>query len=301
MRAVWSFWTKPFERRMGNGWLSDRHHLLSWVLSVETARKHYPETALVTDCEGADLLVNRLGLAFTHVSTALSTLADADPAWWVLGKLWTYRLQAEPFVHIDSDVFLWKRLPAEMEQTAVFAQNPEWFPLSPESWYRPARFTKALNDLGGWMPEEWCWSAQQPSTHAVCCGILGANHVEFIRYYSDLAIRMLHHSVNRRILHDAGANPADAILFEQYLLAACLDYHRHREGSPYADIDIRYLFQSTAESFDEAAAVRAGYTHLIGGAKQNKKLMRSLERRVMRDYPRLYARSRQCVVSMNGV
>ena len=45
-----------------------------------------------------------------------------------------------------------------------------------------------------------------------------------------------------------------------------------------------------AEAFDEKAARRAGYTHLIGGAKRNRKLMRSLENRVMREYPELYER-----------
>src|SRR5215467_3350808 len=152
MRAVWSFWTKPFAGRCGIPWLSERHHLLSWVLSLKTARKHYPQTALVTDDEGAELLVSQLGLSFAHVSTELSALSDADPSWWVLGKLWTYRLQHEPFVHIDNDVFLWARLPRELELAPVFGQNPEWFPLAPESWYRPERFTRALRQHRGWMP-----------------------------------------------------------------------------------------------------------------------------------------------------
>ena len=80
MQAVWSFWTRPFAGRCGIPWPSEKHHLLSWILSVETARKHYPQTALVTDEEGADLLVDQLGLEFTHVSTELTALSGADPA-----------------------------------------------------------------------------------------------------------------------------------------------------------------------------------------------------------------------------
>ena len=306
MRAVWSFWTRPFAGRCGMPWPSEKQHLLSWILSVETARKHYPQTALVTDDEGADLLVDQLGLEFTHVSTELSALSGAGPEWWVLGKLWTYRLQREPFVHIDNDVFLWGRLPRHMEAAPVFAHNPEWFPLEPESWYRPRRFTQALQEFGGWMPEEWLWASQQSSTRAICCGILGGNDVAFLRYYADLAIRMIQHPRNQRAFQHVGANAGDNVLFEQYLLAACLEYHRACKGSRYESVDARYLFDSMAQSFDEDAAAKARYTHLIGGAKSNPTLAQSLENRVARDYPKAYERccaleaSHACLLSSNS-
>jgi len=290
MRAVWSFWTKPFAGRCGIPWLSERTHLLAWVLSLETARRHYPETVLVTDDEGAELLVGRLGLKFSQVSTELSSLADADPSWWVLGKLWTYRMQREPFVHIDNDVFLWARLPPEVEVAPVIGQNPEWFPLVPESWYRPERYTQALRQYGGWMPEEWNWAAGQSSTRAICCGILGGNQVDFLRYYSDLALRMIRHPRNQEVWNQVGANAGDNVLFEQYLLAACVDYHRGRAGSAYAAVEARCLFDSMDQAFDGTTAATMGYTHLMGDAKKNVDLARSLERRVAREYPDAYER-----------
>ncbi len=290
MRAVWSFWTKPFAGRCGIPWLSERHHLLAWVLSLETARKHYQQTALVTDEQGADLLVGQLGLEFTEVSTELSALADADPSWWVLGKLWTYRLQRQPFIHIDNDVFLWDRLPPDVDAAPVFGQNPERFPLAPESWYRPRRYTQALRQYGGWMPEEWRWAARRSSTRAICCGILGGTQVAFLSYYADLALRMLQHPLNQAVWARVGANAGDNVLFEQYLLAACVDYHGGRQGSPYQDVEARYLFDSMEQAFDGQTAARLGYTHLMGGAKKNPELARPLERRVARDYPALYER-----------
>jgi hypothetical protein len=45
MRAVWSFWSKPFVLRGHEVWLSEQHHLFSWALSVMTARRHYRTTA----------------------------------------------------------------------------------------------------------------------------------------------------------------------------------------------------------------------------------------------------------------
>ena len=54
MRAVWSFWSKPFKERRQGYWTSTKHHLMAWVVSVETARKHYTKTSLFTDDEGAE-------------------------------------------------------------------------------------------------------------------------------------------------------------------------------------------------------------------------------------------------------
>ena len=51
------------------------------------ARRHYPTTCLVTDDEGARLLIDGLRLPFARVSTALNALRDEDPEWWALGKI----------------------------------------------------------------------------------------------------------------------------------------------------------------------------------------------------------------------
>lgn len=96
MRAVWSFWTKPYKNSRKSIWFSNKHHLLSWVLSVKTVRQHYPNTALFTDREGVQILVDGIGLEFDQISTDLDVLAEYDPQWWALGKVYTYRAQTEP-------------------------------------------------------------------------------------------------------------------------------------------------------------------------------------------------------------
>ena len=290
MRAVWSFWSKPFHTHHNRVWRTELDHLLAWVLSVERARRHYPRTVLVTDTEGARLLVDTLGLRFTTVMTTLAALDAADPEWWVMGKLWAYRAQTEPFIHLDNDVFLWKRLPEELERAPVCAQNPEWFPPEDESWYRPATYDRAIRSVGGWAPQEWSWSTSHKFAEAVCCGVLGGAAVDFLAYYADLAIQMIEHPRNRAAWRSLGSPIGDNILFEQYLLAACLEFHSRRSGSPFRHVQAAYLFPSSADAFEETSAVRAGYTHLIGGAKSDPQLMARLRARVKRDYPDLYVR-----------
>lgn len=295
MRAVWTFWSKPFWLQQRFSWLSEQHHLLAWVLSVETARNHYPDTALYTDDEGARLLIDGIGLQFQHVSTALNVLVGHDPLLWALGKIYTYRLQTTSFVHLDNDVFLWERLPVRMETAPLLAQNPEHFVVG-ESHYKPQAFAAASQGTENIeVPAEWKWyyaDGKQPQ-RGDACGIFGGNHIEFINYYAELAIGMAEHPANAPIWsllgRDAGTNNACS-LFEEYLLSACIEYHKNIATSPYRNIAIEYLFGSMSEAYSAEHAVRAGYTHMIGAAKQNRLLCERLEQRVMRDYPEHYER-----------
>ena len=47
--------------------------------------------------------------------------------------------------------------------------------------------------------------------------------------------------------------------------------------------------------------MRAGYTHLIGGAKNDAGLMARLDARVKRDYPEHYVRCLECVDEIEGI
>jgi hypothetical protein len=289
-RCVWSFWSKPFRAFHNSVWASEKHHLLAWVLSFETARRHYPETVLHTDDAGARLLIDGLGLPFVEVSTALNELKAADPQWWVLGKLHAYRAQTRPFLHIDTDVFLWNALPPAVTAASLFGQNPEWFPFDGESWYRPRHFDAWLRLHDGWKPEEWTWNVDRHGGEAICCGVLGGQRADFLSYYADQALQFVHHPRNASIWSEMGSLVGDNILFEQYFLSACIAFHRNSATSPFRDLDVHYLFESPDEAYYSDRPRELGYTHLIGGAKRNTVYVDRLEQRVARDYPEHYRR-----------
>src|SRR5579871_3789824 len=159
MRAVWSFWSRPFEAHKCFIWHKPLHHLLAWGLSLRAAARHYPETVLITDRAGKKLLVDQLGLSFTHVSTELERLRDVDLDWWALGKLVAYNIQDRPFVHLDTDVFLWKPLPLHLTQATVFAQNPEYPGFHATSNYgAPPEIERSFAADGIELPVEWRWA-----------------------------------------------------------------------------------------------------------------------------------------------
>ncbi|MGO9236994.1 MAG: DUF6734 family protein [Methylocella sp.] len=288
MRAVWSFWSKPFRAYKGRIWRDPLHHVLAWGLSLGLACKHYPESVLVTDTAGKSLLVDQLSLRFDHVSTELDRLRDADPGWWALGKLVAYSLQDRPFVHLDTDVFLWKPLPATLVNAPVFTQCPEQHPL--DGWCGPRDVESVFARHGLSLPAEWEWSRSLSSNQfrEESCGILGGTNVDFIRYYADLAIDLVanpkHAAAWAAFAEKAGYN----MLIEQFLLAACLDFHRHHPNSPFRGIVARHLFPSFEVAYDPQAAARLGYTHLLGDAKSNALITRRLEQRVEQEDPAFY-------------
>jgi hypothetical protein len=295
LRPVWSFWSKPAEERQGSPWPNDKLHLLSWILSVMEAKKHYGgDTQLVTDDAGAKKLVDQLGLRFGRVSTALNQLKDYDSSWWALGKIVAYRAQEVPFVHIDSDVILWTRLPEELETADVLAQNPEFFVVGdPHTWYIPDRLEKSLlHENEGWLPREWNWyrAVFSDLLSAVCCGIYGGRRLDFIHHCADLALRIVEHPVNREVLkaEDKKIKNLYLMLIEQFLPVACLEYHTDNRFSKFYGVKFRYLFNSMEDAYYRA--FRCGYTHLISSSKLNPIVIERLEARVQKEYPDLYAR-----------
>lgn len=288
-RAVWSFWSKPFRHNSRTVWPSQRHHLLAWVLSVEAARRHYPQTTLVTDDFGAVMLVDGIGLHFDQVSTELNTLEEAHPEWWGLGKLYAYRSQTEPFVHIDSDCFLWRRLPPRLEHAGVFGQSPETFAYDEPTFYQPGRIVATLDSTKGWVPPELRWFNARHGNWAVNCGILGGSRSEFIRHYADSAIALIEHPANQHAWDLLGNRMEHTVTIEQHLLAACIDYHRSQPRSPHHGITSEHLFTSPEHPYDPERATRAGFTHLIASSKSDPDIAGRLAARVASEYPK-YAR-----------
>jgi hypothetical protein len=237
------------------------------------------------------MLIDGIGLEFESVSTELDGLEFYDPTWWALGKLWTYRLQTEPFVHIDSDVFLWKRLPERLEKAPVVAQNPEHF-TGGVSFYKPELieyYLKRATD--GWLPEEWQWYRLRGGIqNGSCCGIMGGNHIDFINHYASTAITLITHPTNERGWYLVGDKSDHNILAEQYLLTACVEFHCSHSDSPFSDLRIEYLFGSVNEAHDRNRALRAGYTHMLSSAKRHELLCQRLEKRVETDFPDCYDR-----------
>ena len=298
MRAVWSFWSKPFHAYYGGVWCKPLHHMLAWGLSVRAAGRHYPETVLVTDREGKDLLAGRLGLRFAQVTTDLEQLNSADPEWWALGKLLAYSLQDSPFVHLDTDVFLWKPLPQYLVDAPVFTQNGESHGVY-GTFYHPEHVEQAFAQHSLKLPVEWEWTRSN-RTHipAESCGILGGSNVAFIRHYAHRAIDLIQCPEHAVAWSHIARKQDFNIVLEQFLLAACVDFHSTHPDSPFYGVHVEHLFPTELAPCNPRHAARAGFTHLIAGGKSHPGVGKRLEERLWREDPAYF---RRCERVLSGL
>jgi hypothetical protein len=199
--------------------------------------------------------------------------------------LLAYSLQDQPFVHIDTDVFLWKPLPPNLAEAPVFAQCRDHF--SRTDWcYRPRDVEQAFAQEKLALPKEWEYVQSRDTVlTAENCGILGGTNIDFLRYYSkqalDLVLRPQHAAAWSRL---PDKKPY-TIVIEQFFLSACVDFHRYHPRSPYRGVEVKHLFQSWEQAYDGNEAARLGFTHLIAGAKTSPVIARRLEERVRREDP----------------
>jgi hypothetical protein len=100
----------------------------SLVVSANVAKKHYKEVHFYTDNYGEELIQPYLKyLPFTKIEVCLDELEWLHEGYWSLSKLYVYKIQKEPFVHIDNDVFLWDKIPNRFFEKDMFFQEIESF------------------------------------------------------------------------------------------------------------------------------------------------------------------------------
>jgi hypothetical protein len=258
------------------------------VLSVQCAANHFQDLRLITDSAGARLLAERLELPFTAVSTALDRLDHRRQEWWVLGKLRAYQAQDRPFVHIDSDVYLWRSLPNAVREADIIVQNPEPAPQNDTTFYKPTRIAHAFQSTNCELPGFIRGYMERGGNTAFNTGIFGGSALDIIAYYASAAEALVTNPGNAAAWRLLGDPFENSVYVEQYVLAAaCAEIGRQRS----ARLDIGSLFSSPDEAHQEVAAVRVGYTHLIATAKSSRILKDLVANRVRTDYPTLYERA----------
>ncbi|MGC4130240.1 MAG: hypothetical protein QM564_11955 [Bergeyella sp.] len=263
-KIVYSLWTKPSGNIMENAvnWYSPKAHLLCLALSVLKSKEHFKEVELVTDSEGWEI-IKQLELPFTSVRLILDDIPKHQYGFWALGKIYAYKAQDKPFVHLDNDAILWYGLPDWALKSEVFVQNTEdegWF----EGSYVPEinHANKVLKSF----PKNW-----EITREAFCTGIFGGCDIEFIQEYCDEALKFLNDRSNQDGWDSITNKGSYCIIFEQYILA-CLCHYRNKEVT-YFD---RYLNKQNLEIL--------GYTHLWG-AKKEQAIEKLLEDSLDKNYP----------------
>lgn len=282
MKIVQSFWTCGKENALTNsfGWLAPEYNLMSWALSCLQLKQYYNQVVLYSDSYAAKVLIDEIGLPYTENNCVLDKLNHYHPQLWALPKILTYSLQEEPFLHVDGDVYVWKKFQEELLRSPLIAQNLE----IATSYY--GEIMKTLESSLTYFPAEILEDriAKHP-IHAYNAGIFGGTDTAFIKAYAKNAFEFVDN--NSACFSKMVVNNFN-VFFEQYLFL-CMVKNQHKKVSLLIDTPIgdnRYI------GFGNFCDVpfKKQYLHLLGGYKKNEATCVQLAARLREDYPEYYYR-----------
>jgi hypothetical protein len=231
-----------------------KNNLWLFALSVAWVKKFGHEIVLHTDDLGKEIYGR---LPYDEIYPTLDSL-DVHERFWAAGKI--YAQEAEPLhsVHIDGDVFLKKQavydIVGDRDADLIVQMIEGDLAVScPGSCYGD-NLKLVLPALGNDIPAEF----NRRQNAAYNCGLVKFNDPDLKNRYIEGYKEMINNcrrnqSFTKRILTDNNLCPD--IILEQWWLKSVTDHYGYKVKTVLSGHDIN------------EAAVRIGYTHVIGTAK----------------------------------
>lgn len=274
IKIVQSYWSKAYNRMYNFGWAHRLVHYMSWALSCMQLRKFYRNVELVTDEEGYDLLIEKLKLPYSSVKVALDSKLKPETV-WTLGKFEAYRLQDRPFIHVDGDIYIWKRFPSRIEKAGLVAQNIERnYPFNVNILNEMCRlsFKFPFNPM------------KRGDMIEANMGITGGNDIGFIQKYHDCAQNFLKENLNKLSSLSKGEDSITTIM-EQYLFYELAQIENKKieyliPEFPYSKMCLLTMFHLLPSSVE--------YIHCLGANKRTDISCDRVARLLLYHYPQTY-------------
>ena len=278
MKIIQSFWTGKHSVVYSFGWLSNKYHYLSWILSCNQLRKYYDEVELFTDSLGYSILIEKLKLPYTKVHIVLDELNIYDDNLWALAKIKSYSLMNEPFLHIDGDVFIFEPFDKNLMGSNIITQNIET--TSDYYWDMWSKIKPQLN----FIPEIMNNYDNQFHNKAYNMGIFGGNEISFIKCYTDASFNFV--NKNKDSLSKINAYNFN-IFYEQVLLHELSQEHQINVNCLINE-DIGDNEYKGFGNFEEVPKERK-YLHLLGFYKKQELVCNKMSIYVQKHYPEYYS------------
>jgi hypothetical protein len=286
MKIIQSFWSKPLKKndnlnymdRAKGGWLFEKIFYMSLALSCLKLKEFYEDVTLVTDEFGKQILINTLELPYSEVIVELDTLNHYHEDLWALGKIYAYSIQKTPFLHVDSDVYIWKPFDEELLKKDLIFQNFE----QPIPLYK--RICSQLISNKCIVPPEMehylnC-DGILGNYSAINAGILGGNNLPFFQDYTNKAFDQV--NMNHKYFTEADKGFFN-IFYEQSLFY-CLAISKK--------LNLGYLFEKLRSDYHEISRIcmvpHIDYIHLVGSCKKNIEHNEDIYYRLLSDYPEYF-------------
>lgn len=278
MRIIQSLWSKP--SLITGGWSEKTFYNMSWALSCLKLKEFYKSVELYTDREGKNFLIDKLQLPYDKVYVVLDNLNEFSPRLWALGKVYTYSLQNQPFIHVDGDVYIWKKFQDRIEKAQLIVQHKE------ENYEHNLRSAqKLIND--GFNFKKELDPMNDAEITEVNAGIIGGNNIDFFqRYTKEVFDFIVNNKKQIERLKDKDSGHINTIFEQYFFYKLSLKYN----------IKIEYLFTQKIDStFLELVSFASiphmkSYIHTVGYHKKNYAIGERVAHRLWYEYPSYYNR-----------
>lgn len=262
------------------GFNSEQALMECFALSLHYSKKWFDEVHLVTDIKGKKL-IEKYGLEFNDVNVDLEyELKDVDKSNWSLGKIYACKIQDKPFVHIDNDVILFKKLPESFLNADAGFQNLELH--SYHTFYgNMINFDKNNYKT----PPKWYTFPTNDEGESYNCGLLLFNKISILQEWWDESIKYVNYL---KEVGGYGNNAWDlpTILFEQHFISSICKEYKIKTSflTDYHDnpkIDLNFI--------DEELAKKLGYTHLIAECKRKPDIEEKVRLRLDKENIKIFS------------
>lgn len=266
-KAVYTYFAIEGQESAGFNSTKELAYFLS--LSVEYSKKFFKEVELVTNDYGKSILIKKYKIPFTSVDTSLNKLNIHNDL-WAFAKIVSYSLQKKPFVHIDLDVVLWEKIPANILKSKIFFQHKDTFDMQPGYKY-------LVTAVEGTTISYYC--KEKGIQHAHNCGVVGVNDLSLAAKWLTMAKDFIFNESNKHFWNRMENKGQMNYLFEQYFISCICKGEK---------IEPEVLIKNF--SYDSVFKPSFKMTHLWGESKRKSADMTRIKARLKKEFPKTYDR-----------
>ncbi len=245
------------------GFLSPDMNWKSMALSCLLLKMHFGKVSLYCNSKVLPLLRDEFRLPYDEFIEIPDFMEEYNGCeLWALPKIYTYSQQHEPFIHVDTDWFMFEKLPDSVLNADVIGQNIEYDGLMCNRRMLE-RLISADCEFDPCVFEEY---SREPVLRLINAGILGGNDMELIREYVDMVREFIGRNKDKlRSIADGYVN----MIYEQLFLYLLAKKENKQIGVCTEGDRLSTTFEWLPLDF--YIAPKHQYMHLLAGIKRKLK------------------------------
>lgn len=236
---------------------------MSMALSCLLLKRHFNSVSLYCNDIIGDLMTNIIKIPYDKVVITPNYMDKyAGCNLWAYPKVYTYSLQDNPFIHVDTDFFMFSSPSTNILTSELIGQNIEY----DDQMSNRNTMDRLLNAgvrFPSWVIEEY---ENNPILRVVNAGVLGGRNISFFKEYVEVINEFISDNLSiLRTLSDGFVNS----IYEQFFFYILAKKHQLNTGyfteGNYLSTTFNWL------PIDWGYSPKRGYMHILAGLKRRLK------------------------------